>query len=75
MLKNFLMRKLLESQLKQIPQEQRDQIISVVEKNPELFTNIAKEVQEKVKAGKDQQTASMEVMMKYKDELAKAMKE
>ena len=69
------MRKLLESQLKQIPQEQRDQIISVVEKNPELFTNIAKEVQEKVKAGKDQQTASMEVMMKYKDELAKAMKE
>jgi len=37
--------------------------------NPELFGKIAKEIQEKIKNGEDQMTASMEVMGKYQNEL------
>ena len=48
-----------------------DYCVNMMEKNPELFKTIAGEIQEKVKAGKDQQSASMEVMKKYESELKK----
>jgi hypothetical protein len=42
----------------------------MVEKNPELFTKISKEVQVLVKQGKPEMYATMDVMKKYqKDEL------
>lgn len=54
-----------------IPEAQIDMVIAMMEKNPELFKTIAKETEEKVKAGMDQQTAAMQVMQKYQDELKK----
>ena len=54
-----------------VPEAQIDMFIKMMEKNPELFKNIAKEVKEKMDAGKDQQTASIEVMKKYEEELKK----
>jgi len=69
MIKNFFMRKLIESKMKDVPAEQRDQIISMMEKNPEFFEKIAKEVQGKVAGGKEQMAATMEVMQKYQNEL------
>ena len=54
MFKNFLMKAMLKSQMKNVPKEQQ-------------------EIQEKVKNGKDQHSAAMEVMMKYKEELQKLM--
>jgi hypothetical protein len=71
---NFLMKKMLQQQLKGLPQDQQDKIIGAFEKNPDLFKKIAKEVKEETKKGKDQQTASMLVMMKYKRELQELMK-
>ena len=68
-IKNFFLRKMLKSQ--GVPEEQVDMVISMMEKNPELFKTIAKEIEEHVKGGMDQQTASMKVMMKYQDELKK----
>lgn len=73
-LKNFLMKKMLKSQLKGVPDEQVDMIISAVEKNPKLFEDIANEVQEKVKGGMDQQSATMQVMTAHQKELQEAMK-
>lgn len=67
MLKNFLMKKMLKA--KGASDEQVDMIVKLVEKNPELFQKIAKETEEKVKQGKDQQTATMEVMMAHQEEL------
>jgi hypothetical protein len=71
---NFVMKKMLQQQLKGVPQDQQDKIMSAFEKNPDLFKKIAKEVKEETKKGKDQQTASMLVMMKYKRELQELMK-
>ncbi|HWA32300.1 MAG TPA: hypothetical protein VG694_02530 [Candidatus Paceibacterota bacterium] len=54
-----------------IPEEQAEQMLAIIGKNPALFGKIAEEVQEKVKAGADQMSASMEVMKKYEEELKK----
>jgi hypothetical protein len=54
-----------------VPEAQIDMFITMMEKNPELFKNIASEIQEKVKGGMSQMDAGMVVMKKYEDELKK----
>lgn len=71
---NFIMRKLLESKLKDLPAEQREKILAIVEKNPALLQKVALEAQEKMKQGKSQQDAMMEVMKNHESELRDAMK-
>ena len=72
--KDLLLKKMLKSQLKGMPEAQQDMIISAVEKNPKLFEDIAKEAQEKIKGGMDQQAATMQVMMSHQKELQDLMK-
>ena len=60
---------MLQSQMANVPKDQQEKILKIVTENPELFEKIAQEAQEKVKEGKDQQTAMMEVMMAHQDEL------
>jgi hypothetical protein len=67
------MKKMMKSQLKGLPQQQQDMIIGAIETNPDFFTKIAKEIKTKTKAGMDQQTASMQVMLAHKNELQKIM--
>ncbi len=57
--------------LKGVPEAQIDMFVSMMEKNPELFQTIAKEIEEKTKAGMGQEQASMLVMKKYEGELKK----
>jgi len=73
-LQNFLMKKMLKSQLKGVPEAQQDMIISAVEKNPKLFSDIAAEVQVLTKQGRDQMSATMEVMRKHQAELQAVLK-
>lgn len=73
-LKNLLLKKMMKSQLKGVPEAEQNRIIDAVLENPELFEKIGKEVQEKVKGGMDQMTATMRVMEKYKADLQKVMK-
>lgn len=73
MLKQFLMKKMLKSQLKNVPAAEQERLLSAFEKNPQLFEKIAKEVQEKVKQGKNQMSATMEVAKKYQKELKDAL--
>jgi hypothetical protein len=73
MFKEFLMKKMLKA--KGVPEDQIGMVMTLVEKNPELFTKIAGEIQAKIKDGQDQMAASMEVMTKYKDEIQKVMAE
>lgn len=69
------MKQMLKRQLKQLPEEQQQQILTVVEKNPELFEKIAKKVQERVKEkGEDQQTAAMAVFQQHQSELKQVLK-
>ncbi len=70
-IKNFLLKKMLKSKMKDVPEADQDKMIELIEKNPELFQKIGIEVQQKMKEGKDQMAASMEVMQKYQDDLKK----
>lgn len=56
---------------KGVPEAQIDMFVKMIEKNPELFQTIAKEVEEKVKGGMNQTDASILVMKKYENELKK----
>ena len=71
--KDFFMKKMLEKQMKDLPADQRDQMIAVISENPEFFQNIAKEIKQKQKEGRDQMAATMEVMRKHQGELQKIM--
>jgi hypothetical protein len=71
---NFLLKTLLKHQMKNVPEDQLNMMIAIVEKNPELFKKIAEEVQQKVSTGMDQQAAALEVVTKYKNEIQEAMK-
>lgn len=70
-IKDFLMKKMLASQMKGVPQAEQDKILGMLQKNPELFQKIGTEVQAKMKDGKDQMTATMEVVKKYEEDLKK----
>lgn len=69
MLKNFLMKKMLKAQLKNMPKDQAQMVERMMEKDPELFMKMAQETQALVKGGKDQMAAMMEVSKKYEKEL------
>ena len=69
MFQNFLLKKMLRT--KGVPEAQIGMLITMIEKNPELFKAIAKEIEGKTKGGMSQAAAGMEVMKKYEEELKK----
>jgi hypothetical protein len=71
--KQFMTRKLLEHQLKNAPADQRELIMTMLEKDPALFEKIAKEMQDEMKKGKNQMSAAMTVFPKYQKELQSIM--
>jgi len=74
MFKKFLMKQVMKSQLKGVPESEQNKILEIVEKNPDFFQNIAKELQDSLKSGKDQNAAMLEIMSKHKDELGDLLK-
>jgi len=69
------MKKLLERQLKDVPEAQRAQIMAMVGKDPKLFEQIAKEIKAEMKrrGDKNQEAAAMTVMPKYQKQLQALM--
>lgn len=68
------MKKLLESQLKNVPADQRELIMTMMEKDPALFEKIAKELQAEMKVnGNNQMAAAMKVLPKYQTEILAIM--
>jgi len=65
---------MMKQQLKNLPPEQAEKIMTAFEKDPKFFEQIAKEIKEKTKNGANQQNASMQVMMKHKQKLQDLMK-
>lgn len=59
---NFFTKMLLKKQLKgKVPEEQIDQMLAMVEKNPDYFKEMAAKIQDKMKQGMSQEEAAMEV--------------
>lgn len=73
MFQNFLMKKMLSAQMKDVPKEQQEKIFSAIEKNPDFFKQIAEKIQVKMKAGKSQTDASLEVVKENQAEIQKMM--
>lgn len=72
--KDFFIRKVVESKLKDVPAAQREQIMNLVTKDPELFKKIGEEIDRRVKkGGEPQMKATMEVMKKYKSDINRLM--
>ena len=72
--KDYFAKKLLEKQLKNVPESQRGTIMKLVEKNPEIFEKIANEIKEKKNAGQDETMATFSVMKKYEPKLRELAK-
>jgi S-adenosylmethionine:tRNA-ribosyltransferase-isomerase (queuine synthetase) len=67
------MKQMLKKQMKGVPEAEQKKVFEAIEKNPDFFMNIAKEIEAKMKTGKDQQTAAIEVMMAHQDKLREIM--
>lgn len=73
-MKQFAMKKVLESQMKNVPEEQKQMIMEMIEKDPALFEKIAKEMQEELKNnGNNQMAAAQKVLPKYQKEIMAVM--
>jgi len=69
----FLLNQYAKWKLKDMPEAQREQMTALVSKNPELFKKIGEEIERRKKGGEGEMKASMEVMKKYRTELAALM--
>jgi hypothetical protein len=73
-LKQFALKKVLQSQMKDAPPEQQKMILEMVEKDPELFEKIAKEMKAELdKNGNNQMAAAMKVLPKFQKEIMGVM--
>lgn len=73
-LKQFAIKKVFQSQMKNVPEEQQKMIMEMIEKNPELFEKIATEVQSELKTnGNNQQAAMLKILPKYQKEILETM--
>ena len=73
-MKNFAMKKMLQSQLKNAPADQKQMIMEMLEKDPKLFEKIAKEMQAELKSnGNNQMAAASKVLPKYQKEIVAVM--
>lgn len=73
-LKQFALKKVLQSQMKNVPADQQQMIMEMLEKDPALFEKIAKETQEELKKnGNNQMAAAMKVLPKYQKEIMNIM--
>ena len=64
---------MMKAQLKDVPEDQQEKIFKAIEEHPDLFQNIGLEIQAKIKEGKDQMSATMEVIHNHQEELRNIM--
>jgi phage/plasmid-associated DNA primase len=69
MLKQFLLKKLMASQLSKLPPEQRALIEKLMMEKPDLLMQLAQDVQALIQSGKSQEEAMLEIAKKYEGEL------
>jgi len=70
-IKDFLIKKVVQSKLKNLPKEQQDMILALVSENPEFFKKLQNQIEAKKKQGKDEQLAMMQVMRENQAEIQK----
>lgn len=74
-IKDFFLKQALKHKLKDVPPEQRDMLLSAMEKHPDFFEQVGEEVKKLTKSGMSEMAATMVVMRKHQAELQKIMSE
>ncbi len=72
-LQSFFFKKYADWKLKDVPEAQRDQMLALVQKDPDLFKRIGEEIERRKKGGESEMKAAMEVMKKHREEIAVLM--
>lgn len=72
-LQSFLLGKYAKWKMKEVPEAQRDLMLTMIEKNPDLFKKIGEEIERRKKGGESEMKAGMEVMKKYRAEITLLM--
>ncbi len=70
---SFIFNQYAKWKMKGVPKERREQMTELVSKNPQLFKAIGEEIERRKKGGENEMKAAMEVMKKYRAELAVLM--
>lgn len=65
MLKQFLLKKMVQSQLGKVPEEMRPVVMKLVEEHPEVLMQLAQDFEAERKSGKSDQDAFMAVAKKH----------
>lgn len=73
MFKKLMMKVLMGRQLKNLPKETRDHILSLVDQNPKFFEAMAKKIEARVKKGEDRMFATQAVAREHQGELQKML--
>ncbi len=73
-IKGFFLKQAVKYNTKNLPKDQQEALTHAVEKNPDLFSKIAKEIDALKKQGKPEMYASLDVMKKYQKELQELFK-
>ena len=66
-----MLKHLMRAKLGEVPEVEREKLLELVEKNPELFKVIAMDAHKHMQAGKDQMSAVMEAVREHEEELRK----
>ncbi|MSU74436.1 hypothetical protein EXS57_01510 [Candidatus Kaiserbacteria bacterium] len=70
---SFLLKQYAKWKMKDVPEAQREMMTELISKNPQLFKTIGEEIERRKKGGEGETKAAMEVMKKYRAELAVLM--
>ena len=70
---NFLMKMMMQRQMKDLPKDAQDAMMKALDSNPEFFKKIIEEITEKVNAGQSQMAATQQVMMSRRAEFQKIL--
>ena len=73
-IKDFFLKQALKHKLKDVPESQREMLLSGMERNPEFFKKIGDEVKQLTKQGHSETVATMTVMRRYQAEFQKIMR-
>lgn len=67
---SFLLNQYAKWKLRDVPAAQRERMTELITKDPQLFKKIGEEIERRKKGGESEMKAAMEVMKKYRTELA-----
>jgi len=70
---NFLLKHYAKWKMRDMPEGQREQMTTLITKDPQLFKTIGEEIERRKKGGESEMKAAMEVMKKHREKLSALM--